>query len=115
MRNTKGQALVEFVIILPVMLILVFCIVDFGRVITTKNELENVSSDVITYYQSGTSLSEIKTIINKNHDNVVIQMSQADSYTNVTITKKISPITPGFNKIKNSVFDVKVTRVIKND
>ena len=37
-KNEKGQALVEFIIILPVFLLLVFCVVDFGRIISLKNE-----------------------------------------------------------------------------
>ena len=45
MRNKKGQALIEFVIILPVMLLLVFCLIDFGMVIYEKNNLENIVSD----------------------------------------------------------------------
>ena len=48
MKNNKGQALVEFVIILPVMLLLIFSIIDFGIVIYEKNNLENVISDAVT-------------------------------------------------------------------
>ena len=32
-RNDKGAALIEFCIILPVLLVLVFAIIDFGRLI----------------------------------------------------------------------------------
>ncbi len=44
MKSSKGQALIEFVIILPVFLMLIFAIIDFGRVIYEKNMLENVVS-----------------------------------------------------------------------
>ena len=40
--NKKGQALVEFVIILPVIILLFFGAVDFGRIIIKTNELENL-------------------------------------------------------------------------
>ena len=115
MRSTKGQALVEFVIILPVILILVFCIVDFGRVISLKNELENTTSDVITFYSNGDTLSSIQSKVNLKTSDVIVEINNRGDYTQVTLSKKIKPITPGLNRINTSVFNVKATRVIKND
>ena len=68
MRNKKGQALIEFVIILPVMLLLVFCLIDFGMVIYEKNNLENIVSDAANLYEDGKQIDDIKKIIcdNKN-------------------------------------------------
>ena len=70
MRNKKGQALIEFVIILPVMLLLVFCLIDFGMVIYEKNNLENIVSDAANLYEDGKQIDDIKKIIgdNKNLD-----------------------------------------------
>ena len=51
--NNKGQALVEFVLILPVFLFLLLSIYDFGMMFNFKNELENDSSDIITLYNNG--------------------------------------------------------------
>ena len=61
--NKKGQALVEFVIILPIMILLIFCVVDFGRVISVKSELENVTSDAVMLYQNGKMPDEINSIL----------------------------------------------------
>ena len=36
-------------------------------------------------------------------------------YVNITVSKKIKPITPGLSYIINKVFDVEVTRVVKNE
>lgn len=43
MQKDKGQALVETAIILPLLLIFLFGIVDFGRVMYTKNTLNNAA------------------------------------------------------------------------
>ena len=51
MKNSKGQALVEFVIILPITLMLMFCIIDFGRVISVKSDLESKTDDIVTFYE----------------------------------------------------------------
>ena len=45
--NKKGQALIEFVIILPIFLLLVMGVLDFGNILYQKYKLEN-SVDYIT-------------------------------------------------------------------
>jgi Flp pilus assembly protein TadG len=44
MRNTKGQVLVETALILPLLLVLIFGLVDFGRAMYTKNTLNYAAS-----------------------------------------------------------------------
>ena len=36
MKNNKGQALVEFIIVLPILLLIIISIVDFGNIISKK-------------------------------------------------------------------------------
>ena len=36
MKNNKGQALVEFIIILPIFLLLIISVIDFGNIISKK-------------------------------------------------------------------------------
>ena len=115
MKNKRGQALVEFVMILPVLLVLVFCVVDFGRVISLKNELENKVSDVVTFYEAGSDISEIRSKISQSDDKIIVDISTNGEYATINLSKKINPITPGLNRIRNDVFNVKATRVIKNE
>ena len=58
--NKKGQALVEFILILPVFLLILFAIVDFGNLLVSKNQLENVSSDIARIIVSGNSISDVR-------------------------------------------------------
>lgn len=113
MKNQKGQALVEFVIILPITLMLIFCVIDFGRVISLKSDLEGKLSDITTFYESGKSLEEINMIMDNKDIKINIE-SQID-YTTITVSKKIKPITPGLSYIISDVFDVKESRVIRNE
>lgn len=116
MRNSKGQALVEFVIILPIILILIFCIVDFGRVISLKGDLQNVTSDVVTLYQNGKTEEEIKVLINAtNKKDVNLKITPKDDYVTIIAEKTIKPITPGLSYIAKKVFDVSASRVIRNE
>lgn len=116
MKNKKGQALVEFIIILPVCLLLIFCVVDFGRVISLKNSLENKVSDVVMLYQNGNTPEEIKDIINKKEKNdLKIEFISSGDYIIINVSKKIKPITPGLSYVKEDVFNVLVNRVIRNE
>ena len=51
--NRKGQALVEFVLILPVMILILFTIYDFGNLLVSKNKLENTCTDVARLVRNG--------------------------------------------------------------
>lgn len=47
--NRQGQALVEFILILPIFLMLMFVIIDFGMVFNEKNKLENKSMEIVEF------------------------------------------------------------------
>ena len=64
--NKKGQALVEFVLILPVFLFLLFSIYDFGMMFTTKNKLESDSSDIVSAFKSNKDIDNIRDLIKKD-------------------------------------------------
>ena len=49
--NNKGQALIEFVLILPVFLFILFAIIDFGMIFSTKSNLESDSTDIVSLYK----------------------------------------------------------------
>lgn len=116
MKSNKGQALVEFAIILPVILLLIFTIVDFGRVLSLKSDLSNIVSDSVTYYKNGKTESEINNLVNNgNVSGVKISINIRDEYTTITASKTISPITPGLTYILRKVFDVSSSRVIHNE
>ena len=49
MRNNKGQTLVLFVVILPILLLLLVLVIDVGKMIVSKIELNNISKIVLDY------------------------------------------------------------------
>ena len=116
MKNKKGQSLVEFVLILPVMLIIIFCMIDFGRVMSLKSDLDGVCFDAITFYQNGKDKDEILSILTKNEmKDINLNIEVKDDYVVISVSKKINPITPGLTYIKKDVFNVTESRVIKNE
>lgn len=108
--NKKGQALVEFVLILPIFIMILFVIVDFGMILNKKNELENISVDVVFLLKEDVSLEEIKS----KYSDIDIITKEEDKYTDVEISEKINIITPGLNRILGNPYVVKVERKIPN-
>ena len=108
--NRKGQALVEFVLILPIFIMILFVIVDFGMILNKKNELENISVDVVFLLKEDASLEEIKS----KYSDIDIITKEEDKYTDVEISEKIHIITPGLNRILGNPYVVKVERKIPN-
>lgn len=112
-KDEKGQALVEFIIILPVTLILMFCVIDFARVISLRSNLETITQDATILYQSGKTLENIKNEIDLDGADLSITIN--GEYVNVTTAKTIKPITPGFSYVLSDVFSVEVSRVVRNE
>lgn len=108
--NRKGQALVEFVLILPIFIIILFSIVDFGMIFNKKNELENISVDVVNMLNKDIPLEEIKS----EYADIDIEISSDDKYKNVVISDKIDILTPGLNRILGNPYEIKVERKIPN-
>lgn len=48
-RRDRGQALLEFAVVLPVFLAIFFGIVDFGRVVWANNSLTNAASEATRF------------------------------------------------------------------
>lgn len=117
MKNKKGQALVEFVIILPVLLIMIFGIFDFGKIIYAKNELANIMPDVKELYKKNNSYSELLDLVKENNkDNkLTISKEENNKYIRIKIYREIELITPGLGIIIDNPFEATTELVIKNE
>ncbi|MBQ8192629.1 MAG: pilus assembly protein [Bacilli bacterium] len=108
--NRKGQALVEFVLILPIFIFILFVIVDFGTILSKKNELENVSVDVVSMIKNNDTIIAIK----KHYPELQIDIEEDEKYIVVTISENIDIITPGLNRVFGDPYEIVVERTIPN-
>ena len=106
--NRKGQALVEFVLILPVFLFLLFAVYDFGMIFNKRNSLENKSTDIIMLYKDGKKIDELEAL----YSDLDISIYRDNDYDCVTIMDKVKLITPGLNRIMGNPYLVEVKRYI---
>ena len=108
--NRKGQALVEFVLILPVFILLVFACIDAGKIILCKSHLEGVMNEVVLMVDSDLDIMEINEFLKKDSEYKISVSLDRDKYTNIILKTKLDLITPGINHIFSE--NIKVERSI---
>lgn len=113
--NKKGQALVEFIIILPVFIFMLLAMIDIGKILYFNNKIESKIDDVITMYENKYQYEVIKKSISKDLQNTTFKMNENEKYIEFILEKKVDIITPGLNLIFDNPYKINVKRVIYND
>lgn len=115
MLNKKGQALIEFVLILPILIMLIFTVIDFGNIFVNKNELETALGIVNDIDKNSMTYDNIYNLVNaKRASEITVKLSEIENgYITVTLERKLDIITPGLNLIIGDPYVVSAFRVIK--
>ena len=108
--NSKGQALIEFILILPLFIFLIFAVIDFGTITNSKNKLEAASIDIVTLFRNGSTIDEIRDLY-QDYD---ITIGNSDGYFELKISTDVRMITPGTSKIFGDQYEIEVKRYIPN-
>lgn len=109
--NRKGQALVEFVLILPILIFILFSVFDFGMILNKKNELENSSVDIANMIRNNESIDKIRN----NYPDITIDTHEDDKYTVITLSTLVDIMTPGLNLVLGDPYKVEVERTIYHE
>lgn len=112
MRKNSGQALVEFIIILPILLLILMGMVDFGNIIYQKYHLESNLDTVVSLYQNGRS-EELTEYLKE--EKITAHYIEEDVFIKVKLQKDVKIITPGLNTILKSPYEVSVERTVYNE
>lgn len=91
MKDNKGQALIEFIIILPIFLLLIISLIDFGNIFIKKNSLENNLDTIVSLYKEDKT-DDIKDYTLRN--NLDLAISNDGKFKKFTIKKKIKLTSP---------------------
>lgn len=109
-KQNRGQALVEFVIILPIILMVIFIIIDFSNIFYQKNYLEGITSDVVSLKETGKTDDYVKNKINDK--NVTVSYSYENDTLKIKTSKKVKLITPFSSLFFDNPFTIKTERTI---
>ncbi|MCD8508811.1 MAG: pilus assembly protein [Bacillus sp. (in: Bacteria)] len=109
-RNEKGQSLVEFVLVIPILLLLIVGIVDLGRVTYTYSSLHFTAQETVRLGGFGRSDEEIKQFAINHFKAGEITTSmikvtpnqgsrKSGDYVTVQLSYPLNPITPFASRI----------------
>ena len=107
--DKKGQALVEFVILLPIIMMIIFVVIDFSNVFYQKNYLENVTNDIVRLKERGKSDEYIKS---KTDKDIKISYQASGDLKKFTVSKKITLVTPFSTMFFKNPYTVKTERIV---
>ena len=89
MKNNKGQALIEFIIILPIFLILIISLIDLGNIFMKKSSLENNLDTIVAMYKEDKT-DDIKDYALKN--NLDVAISNDSKFKKFTIKSNLNDL-----------------------
>ncbi len=113
MKRKKGQALVEFIIILPIFIFMLLATIDIGKIIYNKNRLESEMSTVVDFYKNGKTYDEITKELEQNDIHTILEIQNEDNKrVTFTLKKEVSIVTPGLSILFENPYSVTVSRVI---
>lgn len=116
--NNKGQSLVMFICILPMIFIIILLVIDYGKINSCKEKLDSINKLAIEYLkENGSStdaISHVSDIITKN-DNSINDIKVDTINTSNTITITLSKkVDSNFTKISNK-FKYEITSIYELD
>ncbi|MDO5569610.1 MAG: pilus assembly protein [bacterium] len=110
--NNKGQALVEFVLIVPIFLIILFAIIDFGKIFFAKSTLESRATEVVDMLESGDTIDNISLLYK---DEFTLTLNENGKYQILLFSTDVELMTIGLDKILENPYKIETKRVIYND
>lgn len=121
-RNGKGQSMVEMAIILPVLLLILFSIFEFGRILGAYMLIHDLARDGVRYGVVGMSDQSIKDHI-MEHDsflsissddiNITPSIRSLGSALTVGIDYEIEIITPIISSIVPNPINLRAEYVMR--
>lgn len=102
----KGQALIEFVLILPVILLILLYIIEFGRITLKKQQLESNMDLIVNLYEEKKQ-QELNTYISNN--NIMINYNKQNDLTTIEIKQNIKSNMPLINRIMGNTITTQRT------
>ena len=109
MKNSKGQALVEFIIVLPILLIIIMVIVDLGNIFIKKYSIEN-DIDIVSKFYKENQHTEINDYIKNNK--LIIEYEKDNNYVTINLSKNIKVNAPILNNILGKEYEIKASKTL---
>lgn len=110
--NQKGQALVEFIFVLPILILIVMAITDMGNILYKKYQLENDVDYIADLYKQKKQ-TEIDNYAKENK--IIVNYNKNVNQITINLNKKVSIVTPGLKNILKDSYYIHVKRVMYDE
>lgn len=91
--NNKGQSLVFFVLILPLLIMIACFAIDMGYLTNEKMKLDNINKLALNYYlDNNVSKEELQNLIIKNDDSIMNILIELGDEKCITLNKKVNSL-----------------------
>lgn len=109
MKKNKGQALVEFVLLIPFVTLIFLIIFDFSNIYYTKYLLETKLDEVSILYKNSEK-TKLKELLRENKLDIIYNYSE--NFVEIGLTKKLDLLTPLSDALFEDPYLVKAERII---
>lgn len=96
--DNKGQTLVLFVMLLPIMLLLMILVFDIGKLIYSKQELNHISSMIVSYGMEHYDEDDIENEL------VELVLLNCDDVRNVSVNVSDEEVLVDIERMGDSIF-----------
>lgn len=108
--NNRGQTLVLFVMLLPIMLLVMVLVFDIGKSIVEKQKLDNISFMIVSYgiehSKDDNIEGTLKELVTLNYkDATDVEILVKDDYVSISLSGKVKGVFG--NLVGKSFFEVK--------
>lgn len=107
--NKKGQALVEFILILPVILMVFMALIDVGGIFMQKMDLNNSMDTVARLYQNNDK-KELMAYVAK--ENLSYDEAVTGDMVKITLKKNINVSAPVLSNVLGKNYKIETSKVI---
>ena len=110
--NSRGQALIEFILVMPIFIFIALAIFDFGNVIVKKYQLEN---DIDTIAMMYTEKKEADASAYATKIDAKLTYNDSGTYNEISLSKRVSIATPILRQAMGRYYEINTKRtVLKN-
>ncbi|MCI9110451.1 MAG: pilus assembly protein [Bacilli bacterium] len=107
--NKKGQALVEFILILPVILMVFMALIDIGSIFVQKIDLNNSMNTVSDLYQNGDK-KELMAYVAK--ENLKYDETLTGDMVTLMLKKNVTVSAPILSNVLGKKYQIETSKVV---
>lgn len=130
-RGSKGQALVEMALVLPIFILLLLGIMEFGRLFSGYMELQNLARDAVRHATVNVAMKTVTDVkpwiesrlITLNKEKLTITFSRPDvtvnskkeEHVSITLEYKMDILTPIISSILGNPYTLRSEMVMRSE